>query len=377
MKTTRREFVCGIGCGAAVLAVHGCASAAQARDGSGSAAAAEASGLRDLLDPERGRILAAAARAPSSHNSQPWRVRVLAPDEWMIWPDASRRLPAVDPADRELVLSLGVFLEYLVTAAAALGFDARLDGAAGGTSAPDFTRVRLSTARPGPRGVVQLDRIARRRTLRKGYSSAAISKDDLAAISDALGSRARWFPRGTQEADWLADAAVQSFQRQTWRDPAQLELARWVRFSDGEASGAADGLTPDTMEVGGLAGFYMRHFMDAGSVAGKSFRDRGVDAVREQAREGAGWLVLGAPDESTGSLLEAGRAFARMALLLRERRLAVHPMSQVLEEDPWRREIESKLGLGTPQFVLRVGYVERYPEPVSLRRPVSSFASPG
>jgi hypothetical protein len=375
MKTTRREFVCGVGYGAAALALHGCAGIAHARDGSDSAAMAGASQVRDLIGAERERILAAAARAPSTHNSQPWRVRVFAADEWTIGADPSRRLPAVDPLDRELALSLGAFIEYLVTGAAALGFVAHLEELRGATLGPDLVRVRLSREASGARGAEQLDRIARRRTLRKGYSSAPLSRDDVAALSEPLGDRALWLPRGTKRADWLADAAVQSFQQQTWRDPAQQELAQWVRFSDAEASTAMDGLTPDSMEVSGLAGFYMRHFMDAKSVRSKSFRDRGVDAVREQAREGGGWLVLGAQDESTGSLLEAGRAFARMTLLLHERRLAVHPMSQVLEEDPWRVEVGRALGLGSPQFLLRVGYVERYPEPVSLRRPVSAFAS--
>ena len=376
MKTTRREFVCGLGYGAAALALHGCAGAVQARDGSDSAAMAGASQVRDLIGTERERILAAAARAPSTHNSQPWRVRVLAADEWTIGADPTRRLPAVDPLDRELALSLGAFIEYLVTGAAALGFVAHLEELRGATLAgADLVRVRLSRGASGARGAEQLDRIVRHRTLRKGYSSAPLSKDDVTALSEPLGDRALWLPRGTKRSDWLADAAVQSFQQQTWRDPAQQELARWVRFSDAEANEAMDGLTPDSMEVSGLAGFYMRHFMDAGTVSRRSFRDRGVDAVREQAREGGGWLVLGAQDESTGSLLDTGRAFARMTLVLRERRLAAHPMSQVLEEDPWRIEVGRALGLGSLQFLLRVGYVERYPEPVSLRRRVSAFAS--
>jgi hypothetical protein len=376
-RTTRREFVWGMGTGAAALALHGCAGVARARVEPGGAAVAAASRLRDLLGPERERVLAAAARAPSTHNSQPWRVRVLEPNEWTVEADTSRRLPAVDPADRELVLSLGAFLEVLVTAAAALGFDARIDEAPGGAFPPAVGRVRLSRAPSSARGVEQLQRIAQRRTLRKGYSSAPLAKDDLDALTAALGPRARWFPPGTREADWLREVAVQSFEHQTWREPAQQELARWIRFSDAEARRSADGLTPDTMEVGGLAGFYMRHFMDPESVTAKNFRDRGVDAVRAQAREGAGWFALGALDESMGSLLGAGRALARMALLLRERRLAAHPMSQVLEEDPWRGEAVRTLGVGSPQFVLRVGYVERYPEPVSLRRPVSAFASLG
>ncbi len=114
------------------------------------------------------------------------------------------------------------------------------------------------------------------------------------------------------------------------------------------------------------------------SVPQEWVRDAGIDAVRAQAREGAGWLVLDAPDESTPSLLDVGRAFARRVLVLRERRLAAHPMSQVLEEAPWRDAISRMLGLaGQAQLVLRVGYVGRYPEPVSLRRPVSTFASIG
>ncbi len=369
MKTTRREFVRGMGCSAAALALQSCASPARARGAE--TADATPSALHDLLGAERVRILAMAARAPSTHNSQPWHVRIIAPDAWIVGGDGSRRLPSVDPADRELALSLGAFLEYLVTTAAALGFEAHLDDPCGAI-ASDLVRVTLSRAPSGPRGLEQLDRIARRRTLRKGYSNVPLSPDDLGSL--ALGPRAHWFPRGTKEADWLADAAVQSFQRQTWRDPAQAELAQWIRFTEGEADRTADGLTPDMMEVGGLAGFYMRHFMDAGSVTGKSFRDAGVDAVRTQAREGAGWLVLDAPDEDTPSLLDAGAAFARRALVLRERRLAAHPMSQVLEEEP----ISHSLGLAGPaQLVLRVGYVDRYPEPVSLRRPVSAFASIG
>jgi hypothetical protein len=357
-----------------VLALQGCAGAARARVERAEAVAA-ASRLRDVLGLERERVLAAAARAPSTHNSQPWRVRILEPDEWTVEPDTSRRLPAVDPADRELALSLGAFLEYLVVAASALGFDARVEDARGGDVRPGVSRVRLSSAPPDTRAVAQLRCIAQRRTLRKGYSSAPIAKDDLATLTQALGARAEWFPRGTRGADWLRDVAVRSFEQQTGREPAQQELARWVRFSDADATKSADGLTADTMEVGGLAGFYMRHFMDAESVTAKSFRDRGVDAVRAQAGEGAGWLVLGAPDESWGSLLEAGRVVARMALLLRERRLAAHPMSQVLEETPWRADVARALGVGSPQFVLRVGYVASYPEPVSLRRPASAFAS--
>lgn len=50
-------------------------------------------------------IIEAATRAPSGHNSQPWQFAV-AENRITISPDFSHRLPAVDPADRELFISL-------------------------------------------------------------------------------------------------------------------------------------------------------------------------------------------------------------------------------------------------------------------------------
>jgi hypothetical protein len=50
-------------------------------------------------------------------------------------------------------------------------------------------------------------------------------------------------------------------------------------------------------------------------------------------------------------------------------------MSQMLEEEPWRNTVVKELGLpGVVQFVLRIGRVDSYPSPVSLRRPPEWFA---
>jgi hypothetical protein len=376
MPMTRRRFVQQVGAGAAAFAVHGCARPPKALEPE-AIGAEHAARVREALGEDRQQLLADAARAPSAHNSQPWRVLLVGSDEWTVGADPSRRLPAVDPRDRELGLSLGAFVEYLSSAAEALALDARLEivpGAA--TSGREVVHVRLGRASEGARGSEQLARIRRRRTLRKNFADDALSKDDLTALTGALGPRARWFPRGGREATWLAGATVEAFRRQTWSDAAQAELARWMRFGDDEAERAGDGLSPRTMEVGGLAGFYMRHFMDSASVMAKRFRETSIDMVAAQTHQGAGWWVLDATDDGPASLVEAGRRFARMALLLRERRLAAHPMSQVLEEEPWRRTIGRELGLdGVPQFVLRVGHVGDLPEPVSRRRPVASFVS--
>ena len=76
--------------------------------------------------------------------------------------------------------------------------------------------------------------------------------------------------------------------------------------------------------------------------------------------------------------LAAGRRLERLALVLKARSLAVHPMSQQLEEPEFRRRIAAEHDPGmVPQFILRVGYLDSYPAPVSLRRPVEWFVKTG
>jgi nitroreductase len=54
-------------------------------------------------------VLEAASLAPSLHNSQPWRFRVL-PHQIELHADLDRNLPATDPEQRELRLSCGAAL---------------------------------------------------------------------------------------------------------------------------------------------------------------------------------------------------------------------------------------------------------------------------
>src|SRR5262245_1286107 len=69
--------------------------------------------------------LALAVRAPSVHNSQPWRWR--SGDESVhLYADSARHLPHVDPERRDLMLSCGVALHHFTVALSALGWAAEV-----------------------------------------------------------------------------------------------------------------------------------------------------------------------------------------------------------------------------------------------------------
>lgn len=324
-----------------------------------------------LLDAKRLQILAYASLAPSGHNTQPWQVRSVSSNEWVIGADPQRRLPAVDPNNREVMLSLGAFAENLYLAAGALGFNAEMEVIAQSTFDEDILRVRLAE---GNHTGYPLDVLEKRMTVKKGYQDRELSTEDFKALAMPLDGRLHYFPRGTDHARCIEEGSVENFRRQTLRDDAQEETVRWMRLGSAEAKRHRDGLTTAGMEITGFMGWVVRNFLSPKDFLKPSYREQSVEHTAKLAARGGGWLIITGNGNSPADLIETGRRFERMALLARKLNIAIHPMTQWLEEKGGRETVESNHSPDMiPQFVLRVGYLKKYPEPVSLRRPVKWF----
>jgi hypothetical protein len=90
--------------------------------------------------------------------------------------------------------------------------------------------------------------------------------------------------------------------------------------------------------------------------------------------ESAGWILITNKDNSVAALLETGRRMQRLFLKVREKSIAIHPMTQILEESSTRQTLNQSIGISENiQFILRSRYVKNYPPPVSLRRPIDWF----
>jgi hypothetical protein len=169
---------------------------------------------------------------------------------------------------------------------------------------------------------------------------------------------------------------IEANRQQAFRDPAQEELLSWIRWSNEEVRQNRDGLSLEALEVTGLTGWAARMFMSKQSLMSKSSRERGVRTTRKQVAHSGGWLTISSNDDSIASLVDCGRRFQRMLLQARELAVGVHPMSQALEEFPFRDSVTSRLAGRTPQFLLRVGRTDAQGDPVSVRRRVESFIRP-
>ncbi len=66
--------------------------------------------------------------------------------------------------------------------------------------------------------------------------------------------------------------------------------------------------------------------------------------------------------------------FMPVSIEIRGKNIAIHPMTQILEVEKTRKTINNSIGINEKiQFLLRVGYVKNYPEPVTLRLPIGWF----
>ena len=103
-----------------------------------------------------------ATLAASGHNTQPWRFAIQ-DGVIEIHPDYSRRLPVVDPDERELWISLGRALENLLLTARAAGYAPEVTY----PDAADLIRVRLTA--DTAQGGLLFDAVPLRQNIRSDY----------------------------------------------------------------------------------------------------------------------------------------------------------------------------------------------------------------
>lgn len=293
-----------------------------------------------------------ALRAPSVHNTQPWRWRI--DDEAVqLHADWARHLVATDPDRRDLVLSCGAALHHLLVALAARGLEARVDRL---PDPDDPGHLATVTLRPGA-GIAAdpaLHRaIDQRRTDRRRMSHRPVPPEHLRLLDEhARRAGALLIPvTGPAMRHRLDAALTDAAARQDWTPgyPAELEL--WTRRYAGARDGVPAGNiaappagTPDAAVLRQFPrGRLDQPRQEPGHVVG-------VDAAE--------LLVIGTAGDDLADRLRAGEATSAVLLAATTLGLASTPLSQAIEVDATRRVVRRDvLHIPEhPQLVLRIGW---------------------
>ena len=324
-----------------------------------------------LVDDER-EILYLASLAPSGHNTQPWFIKCIEPYNWIICNDKTKWLPGVDPTQRETVLSIGAFMQNLEYAAGNRGYSCQFTMLA--TTNQDEHIVEVKLVKASVIGTSEVAAIKDRRTVRSNYLNKLLRKEDSDYLFNEEKDFFNFIHNGSKEYQYLNEQTIEANKIQSYRDVAEKELSDWIRFSSRDAAIAMDGLTTASMEIKGISGWVVRNFYSKSNVMKINFRQKNIENVVEQVSLSAGWILITSKGDSVETLLETGKRIQRLFLKVRSKGIAIHPMTQILEESATSQVVNQSIGISDNiQFILRVGYIKTYPQPVSLRRPVNWF----
>lgn len=308
--------------------------------------------------------LTLAVRAPSVHNSQPWRWRINS-DGVTLYADPDRHLPEIDPDRRDLMLSCGAALHHFTVALAALGWEAHVTR----LPAADEPNLLASVTVVGQHEIAQHDialaaAIPRRRTDRRWFSSWPVPRADITLMTD----RAAAFGVTLQlvaDDDELAVIVKQAVRAHLSDRDYVAELSAWSG-RHGTASGvpAENAATP-----GGNAPFSARVFADP----------RLHQSAGAEARDDAGvTLVLATERDDKDSQLRAGEATSAVLLTATALGLSACPLTEPLELADTRAAVQSALveGGSFPQMLLRIGWAALNADPLTAtrRRPMADVS---
>jgi nitroreductase len=317
------------------------------------------------------RVVALAVRAPSIHNTQPWRF-VLTQDALELWADRRRQLAVTDLDGWALSVSCGGALYLTGLGLAAEGWRTRIERLPDPTRPDLLARIRTDGRRPAEESVrQQVTAAEHRHTERRPFRSAPVSTELLETLCAGVGDPTLYASVVLRPDDRLDLAVAMSWaDALEARDPAyRAELATWVRP---DADAAAEGIAPADLP---------KAIADQPRHTDVPLRDFTAGRPPVAAAPGSpaidehpAYVVVFSRDDDAVTRLRAGEAYTQLSVDAERLGLATSAMTQALDLPGVRNRVRMQMSWPDhPQMILRVGWPPvGDATPMTRRRPVAA-----
>ncbi|OZD80057.1 hypothetical protein CH273_17480 [Rhodococcus sp. 05-339-2] len=307
-----------------------------------------------------------ACRAPSVHNSQPWRW-VYSDRGLDLFTDPSRLLDVIDPTERQMVISCGAALDHLRRAAAAFRWSTDIDLLPSAGRSDHLAHVHfVHDAHPRSHEFDLLTAINRRHSDRRTFGPVG---DDRILTRYVLQACARYDTAITvlssQARTTLAKASELSAAVRKYDATYQAEIRWWAGHSM-----KSGGIPPEALISRAQASRVPinRRFPEPREA------DRTVE--REHVTDESTVVLLSTASDGRIDWLQCGQALSSILLAATADGLATCPLTHMTEQSGSRRVVESLAPRGgVPQVLIRIGVPMTGSPRRTPRRAVTSVLS--
>jgi hypothetical protein len=321
------------------------------------------------------RVIEWACRAPSVHNSQPWRWRLVDAATIELHADRRRQLRLSDPGGRNLAISCGTALHHGYVAAQALGLSPAVEHLPLPGDKDLLARIRLSPGTPTVEARASLQDLERRGTDRRRFTSWPVPDSRLTHLAKAAsGWGAHALPISDVTTRFRAEQLLERAMEVQASDPRFAEEQRqWTHNNrqDGLPMANAAPLGHDRLPS------RPNRFAQAGDPVTRTTTGNattGNDTSAPGLESSDGLMAICSSTDDVLAWLKTGEALSALWLQATHDGLSIVPLSQAVEVDETRQALHHDVfdGMALPQVLLRVGWLEvtRPPMARTPRRPV-------
>lgn len=292
-------------------------------------------------------LLAAATRAPSTHNSQPWRFKIES-DRLFVYRDTSIKFPHSDSVNRYAYISIGFLLHHIETLSSWLSMNPHITPVNKDDCVAEITFSPAIKSESTPSLVAA---IFRRRNRRGNFEPKVIPQEVLGEAASAEGS-----PFGSPEItiatnrDVLANIAEATSinMKRVYKNPAfRREMAAWITPNNSSRKSGIPGYSLNQSMVMSWILPKIIRFINMGKVLAGLNRAAIVSAPAA--------FGFGAPDYPDG-WVSVGFAASHAALTLVAHNFDYAVFVASIEYDDTRQSVGEIFGLHQPlEFLFVAG----------------------
>jgi hypothetical protein len=330
-------------------------------------------------------LLETAIYAPSPHNVQPWRLRILSDDRADLLIEKRRTLPKEDPTGSFIILTMGLFIEGLRILAANRSFNLQYELyqapsqftprhlAKTESDLLPFARLVLTSRQEqtaGAGGTVNFDDslFLIRRTSRISLMPRPVPVEAVESLRKLATQWEQKYEQVTvpETIEKILERNIEAVFEDLNAPAYHDEIVEWFRFSDRSARRTRDGLDYRCMNTSRISFWLAARFPKLMQLP--LARPILRNTYRRQLGNVPTIGMLAGPFWEPANAFETGRFLMHFWLELAKRNLYLHPYGNLVTNKPAAQWCEKELGLSDIWLIFKIGFSSVPPQ--SYRRSV-------